>query len=210
VDTTSNEFATALENLDRPKIEAMFQQAAGQQHPMTVVEGLVVPALEYLGQEWDTGRIALSQIYMASRICEDLVNRVLPPMAPERKSQPPHAIVVLNDYHLLGKRIVLAAMRASGFETLDYGRMDVDVLVERVVTDQLKILLISVLMLPAALKIRAVRDALDARGYEVRIAVGGAPFLFDEALWREVGADAMGRTATEAVAIVHRWREEMA
>jgi methanogenic corrinoid protein MtbC1 len=210
VQSSTSEFVLALETLDRPKIDALFQQAAGQQHPMAVVEGLIVPALEHLGQAWDSGRIALSQIYMASRICEELVGRILPPMAPERTSQPRHAIVVLGDYHMLGKRIVLAAMRASGFEILDYGRMDVDALVERVVADQLRILLISVLMLPAALKIRAVREALDARGYSLRIAVGGAPFLFDAALWREVGADAMGRTATDGVAIVRRWMEEMA
>ena len=65
-------------------------------------------------------------------------------------------------------------------------------------------------LLPAALKVKAVRAALDARGSRVRIAVGGAPFLFDPELWREVGADAMGRSAADAVAIVRRWTEEMA
>jgi methanogenic corrinoid protein MtbC1 len=210
VDTITNEFVHALESLDRPQIETLFQRTAGQHPPMAVVENLVVPALDRLGREWDAGRIALSQIYMASRICEDLVARVLPPMAPERRSQPPHAIVVLSDYHLLGKRIVLAAMRASGFETLDYGRMEVDELVERAVADDLKILLVSVLMLPAALKVRTLRAALDARGYRLRIAVGGAPFQFDPELWREVGADAMGRSSADAITIVRRWMEEMA
>jgi methanogenic corrinoid protein MtbC1 len=39
--------------------------------------------------------------------------------------------------------------------------------------------------------------------------VGGAPFLFDNQLWQEVGADAMGNSAAEAVTIVERLMGEM-
>ena len=46
-------------------------------------------------------------------------------------------------------------------------------------------------------------------GVVVRVIVGGAPFLFDDKLWREVGADAMGRNAAEAVALVGGWMQEM-
>jgi methanogenic corrinoid protein MtbC1 len=87
--------------------------------------------------------------------------------------------------------------------------MDVDELVERVITDKLRILLISVLMMPSALKIRELRNALDARGVQLKILVGGAPFQFDSQLWREVGADAMGLSAADAVAIVQHWAGEM-
>ena len=175
---------------------------------MRAVEELMVPALIRLGEEWNAGKVALSQIYMSSRICEDIVERMLPATATERKGHPRLAIAVLCDYHTLGKRIVLSVMRASGFDVLDYGRMEVDELVKRVLADDVKILLISVLMLPSALKVKALRAALEAKGSRVRIAVGGAPFLFDPDLWREVGADAMGRNAAEAVSIVQRWRED--
>lgn len=204
----TSELHEALASLDRLRVDALFHQALGQAAPMQAVEGLIVPALVQLGDEWSRGELALSQIYMASRLCEQLVERVLPASAPERKAEPRHAIVVLGDYHLLGKRIVLSVLRASGFEVLDYGRMEVDELVDRAVADHLAMLSISVLMLSSALKVKAVRAGLDARGQRVRIAVGGAPFLFDSELWREVGADAMGRNAADAVALVQRWREE--
>lgn len=210
MDALTRELREALESLDRARIEALFQQAMRRHSPMEVAEGVIVPALEQLGEAWDAGTVALSQIYMSSRICEEMIERVLPSMAVERKGQPRQAIVVLSDYHMLGKRIVLAVMRASGFDILDYGRMDVGELAERVQSDQVKILLVSVLMLPAALKVKALRAALDASGTSVRIAVGGAPFRFDPELWREVGADAMGRSAADAVAIVRRWMEEAA
>lgn len=207
MDELTSELFDALTSLDRPRIEAIFRQAVGGKAPMHAIEELMVPALIRMGEEWHSGRIALSQIYMSSRICEDIVARVLPVAAAERKSLPRIAIAVLSDYHMLGKRIVLSVMRASGFDVLDYGRMDVDDLVGRVRADDVKILLISVLMLPSALKVRAVRAALDAAGCKVKIAVGGAPFLFDGELWREVGADAMGHNAADAVTIVQGWQE---
>jgi methanogenic corrinoid protein MtbC1 len=205
---SANELYAALTALDRPRIEALFDAAVRRDGAMQAIEKLMAPALMRMGQEWDNGRIALSQIYMSSRICEDIVERTLPESSVERKSHPRMAIAVLSDYHTLGKRIVLSVMRASGFEALDYGRMDVEPLIERVLADEVKILLVSVLMLPAALKVKLLRSAFDARGAQVKIAVGGAPFLFDPELWREVGADAVGHNAADAVAIIRRWREE--
>lgn len=200
------EFREAFESLDNVRAERLFSQALTQLTPLQVVERLVVPALEEIGQAWESGSVALSQVYLSGRLCEELVERVLPPSDPDRKCQPRSAIVVLGDHHMLGKRIVYSVMRASGFELFDYGHMDVAELVERVAADRIRILLISVLMLPSALKVREVRAAIDS---DIRIAVGGAPFMFDPELWREVGANGMGRSAADAVRLVEGWMEEL-
>ena len=202
-------FRESLESLDRQRADALFQEALSRLSPITAVEQLVVPALEQMGRAWQDGSVALSQVYMGGRFCEELVERVLPPSDPDRKHQPRSAIVLLNDYHVLGKRIVYSVMRASGFELFDYGRMDVDEVVERAIADRLRVLLISVLMLPSALKVRDVCEQLKARGADIKVVVGGAPFLFDTELWREVGAAAMGRSAGDAVIIVERLMGEM-
>jgi len=209
MDTSVASFREALESLDRVQADSIFQKTLLELSPIDAVEQLVVPALEQIGSAWDAGEVALSQVYMSGRFCEELVDRTLPPSDPDRKHQPRSAIVVLSDYHDLGKRIVYSVMRASGFELFDYGRMDVDALVERTVTDQIRVLMISVLMLPSALKVREVCSRLKAKGSDVRVIVGGAPFLFDRELWKEVGADAMGSSAAQAVAIVERMMGEM-
>jgi len=195
-------FRESLETLDRLRAEALFQEALAGMTAIEAVERLVVPALEQIGDAWHEGGVALSQVYMSGRYCEELVERVLPPSDPDRKHQPRSAIAVLSDYHLLGKRIVYSVMRASGFELFDYGRMDVDQLVERTLADRVRVLLISVLILPSALKVRQVCDKLKAQDAGIKVVVGGAPFLFDDKLWREVGADAVGHSASDAVAIV--------
>jgi methanogenic corrinoid protein MtbC1 len=197
----------ALESLDRARAEALFADALRELPPIEVVETLLVPVLARLGDDWCAGRIALSQVYLTGRICEDLVERLLPPRAVEPGVRPRQAIAVLDDYHLLGKRIVLSVLRAAGIPVLDYGRVQVQPLVDRVISDGVEHLLLSVLMLPSALEVKSVRAALARRGHRVRIAVGGAPFLLDPELWREVGADACGRSAADAVTIVRRWME---
>ena len=202
-------FRDALESLDRVGADSVFRQALTTLTPIQAVEQLVVPALEQIGVAWEAGNVALTQVYMSGRFCEELVERVLPPCDPGRKHQPRSAIVVLNDYHLLGKRIVYSVMRASGFELFDYGRMDVNELVERVLADKIRVLLISVLILPSALKVREVCARLKAVDEGIKVVVGGAPFLFDAQMWQAVGADAMGHNAADAVRIVGRWMEEM-
>lgn len=202
-------FQASLESLDRVEAAAIIEKAVAVHTPIQAIEQMVVPALQRIGEAWERGEVALSQVYMSGRICEELVERVLPPSDPDRKHQPRSAIVALSDFHMLGKRIVYSQMRASGFELFDYGRMDVDELVERVAADKIRVLLISVLMLPSALKIGDVCRRLHALEAPPRVIVGGAPFLFDPNLWREVGADAMGRNATEAVTLVDAWMREM-
>lgn len=209
MNTSVTPFREALESLDRVKADSIFQEVLLELSPINAVEQVVVPALEQIGGAWDAGSVALSQVYMSGRFCEELVDRTLPPSDPDRKHQPRSAIVVLSDYHDLGKRIVYSVMRASGFELFDYGRMDVEALVDRAIADRIRVLMISVLMLPSALKVREVCSLLKARGSNARVIVGGAPFLFDSQLWQEVGADAMGSSAAQAVSIVERMMGEM-
>jgi methanogenic corrinoid protein MtbC1 len=195
----------ALLAQDRLALEETLRSAT---EPLMQIEQLVVPALETIGQRWELGELSLAQVYMSGRLCEQVVDLVLPPGDPARTDLPPMAIAVLEDYHMLGLRIVYSALRASGFALLNYGRCDLDTLVGRVQADRLAILLVSVLMLPSALRVKDLRARLSAVGCATRVVVGGAPFRFDAQLWREVGADAMGASGADAVAIVRRLAAE--
>ena len=171
------EFQEALEVYDVPRVEALFRHALTLGSPMIMVEALIVPTLEHIGQAWEDGRLALSQIYLSGRLCERLVGDLsLQPEETASRLPPRQAIAVLNDYHLLGKRIVHAMLRASGIAFQDYGRVTVDELVERVMTDGVDILLISTLMLPSALQVRAVRSAFDACVPRCALPWAGLPF----------------------------------
>ena len=141
---------------------------------------------------------------MGGRLCEQLVNALLPEGAGDRETQSPVAIATLDDYHLLGKRIVLSALRASGFAVRDYGRGTAEEVAQRALADRTEILLLSTLMLPAALCVKRVRSLLSQSGSRALLVVGGAPFRLDAQLAREVGADEVGTNTAEAIAIVRR------
>lgn len=197
-------FEQALLAVDEVESQRILALAAEGLSPVDIVDGVIVPTLERIGAKWERGEVALSQVYMCGRICETLASHILPPAGVGRIRQPVIAMVVLDDYHFLGKTLVLSALRACGFDPLDWGHADAEEVVRRVQAERVDVLLISTLMLPSALKVKAVRQMLESIGRRVLIVVGGAPFRFDPQLWRDVGADACGNNALEATEIVRR------
>lgn len=161
-------------------------------------------AMEFVGRGWETGEHSLAQVYMAGRIGEELLDEFLPPEGRKPRPAPRTAIAVLEDRHMLGKRVVASMLRASGFALEDFGATDTASLAGRAAADGIEVLLVSTLMLTSALKVRELRARLDRLRPGVKIMVGGAPFLFDRALWQEVGADAMGASPAEAAAFLAR------
>lgn len=172
------------------------------------LEQIMTGALQQIGDLWEKGQSSLAQVYMSGLICEELLQELLPQTAP-MDALDPVAIVTFQDYHTLGKRIILSALKVHGFRVRDYGYgIQPQNLVEMLKRDNIRVLLLSTLMLPAALNVEKLRTMVDASGFKVKIIVGGAPFRFDKQLWRQVGADAMGYTASDAIALTKSMLEE--
>jgi len=200
----------ALLSVDRIKAGRIVRDSCTPGSPLAGLETLIVPALEEIGRRWEKGEVALSQVYMSGRICEEIVDTMLPKEDPRRVDQPKMAIAVLEDHHTLGKRIVLSVLRAGGFGVEDFGAgIPVGRLADRVTGEHVRILLISTLMLPAALRTKEAIALIKKARPDTKIIVGGAPFNFDPGLWKEVGADAMGHNASDTLALVKRMAEGM-
>ncbi len=172
---------------------------------VSLTDQMLVPVLEAIGNGWESGELALSQMYMAGRIVEECLPQKS--LLPSETTSARIAITVLEDYHMLGKNMVVSLLRAAGHGVQDWGRTSVEQAVERVKTEGTELLLISVLMVRAALQIRRLRTALDSAGLSTRIYVGGAPFRFDTGLCAEVGADDFGTNAADALRLVAAFRE---
>ena len=198
-----NQCFDALLAVDRIASSNLLIRETAAWPPLKRIELLISPVLRRIGEEWEQGRISLAQVYMSGRICEDLVETLLPPHEPRLRTHPKMAIATLVDHHALGKRIVYSVLRSAGFELLDLGQgISVEALVTSVRKEGIRILLISTLMLRSALMVRDLKERLGKEGLDVRIVVGGAPFLFDRELWKDVGADAMVRTASDAIPVI--------
>ncbi len=195
----------ALLSLHRLEAQNILSQAFNTHGQARTIDEIVAPALEQIGEDWEKGSLALSQVYMSGRLCEQLVK-----IATGSESQPLHAqpkigIAVLDDYHSFGKKLVMASVRSAGFDLTDFGAgVHTEDLAKQAADADIEILLISVLMLRAALQIKELVIRLSELGSNPQVVVGGAPFRFDPLLWREVGATAMGGTASDAIKIVTR------
>lgn len=204
---TVDRFKHSLLSVNRMGARAIIEGATGDTASVRVLEDLVSSALEQIGSEWERGSVSLAQLYMAGRICEDLIDKLVVSSSVGSGAPPRAAVTSLIDYHGLGKRMVYAAVRATGHDIADYGRTDVAQLVARVQAEKPEVLFVSVLMLSSALHIGDVCAALRSHGSSTRVVVGGAPFRFDANLWREVGAFAMGESAFDAVRFLPSSRE---
>jgi methanogenic corrinoid protein MtbC1 len=199
-------FEQALLDMDRVAIHTLVKSFDDN---VVFIEEILIPCLEKLGTAWGKGELALAQVYIGGQICEEVLTTLSaadPSNTLRRRKGSTHniGIVLLEDFHTLGKLIVNSTLAAAGFNIIDLGRLTVEETFARVVEEKLDILLISVLMLPSALRVKNLSELFTQKGVSVKIVVGGAPFRLDDNLWRDVCADAMGRTSTDALHIVER------
>lgn len=209
MDTLEKKFKLALLEFDRTKAETILVNLSKQDKFELKIALLVENVLREIGDLWEKGELALSQIYMSGKICEELIHKLLPERYASKKDIK-IAIVTLNDFHLLGKKIVASIIKSSGYHAADFGHgVKEQDLVNKVIAEKIEILLISTLMLHSALSIKKVTDFFKEKEYPIKILVGGAPFNFDSKLWKQVGADAMGKTPSDAITVLNKWTEEV-
>ncbi len=201
MDNITEHFKEALLSSDEEAARRIMYESKQHYTSLQFIENVVVNILDHIGDDWEKGEYALSQVYMSGKICERLVDSLLVDHSVLHKAKPKMAIVLFNDYHALGKRIVLAHLKAGGYKVTDYGRMDTEELIERACKEQIELLFVSVLMLSSALRIKEVVQQIHQRCPGLKIAVGGAPFRLNSGLWQEVGADFVGFTAVDALSI---------
>lgn len=200
----------ALLSLDRLSVQKILHETCTKYGIMPTLDGLLIPALSEIGNAWENGSVSLSQVYMSSRICEDIISSILPLRAVSPTPTPRLGIAVLADHHMLGKRIVTSVLASGNFRIIDYGQISSgNKLAVLATKDNLEILLISTLMLRAVEEVRQVKAQRDALGASFKIIVGGAPYLLDATLYQEVGADAMARSAADVIPLIRKFEQEV-
>jgi len=195
--TFSSNLLESLMDCDRFKARIVLDEAAKSLGTEKVFSDVIPRALNSLGERWAKGEAALTQIYAASRIIEEAMDRLSPNL--QTTSQLKCKVVIgALDYHGLGKNIITKFLRASGVEVIDLGTsISPERLAEAAIRNKADAILVSALMLHACLRTERIKRILDSQGLKIPIMVGGAPFNFDSTLWRKVGADAKGRNACE-------------
>ena len=194
-------FLAALRSADRAALNRVVQDAVTAGVTVqSVLDHLISAGLDALGRGWEDGSVSLTQVYMGSRLAEQVISTLLPRVVEPATPWAKVVIATLGDHHGLGQRVVGTYLTAAGARVVPLGLgVDPETLVRRAREERADIIAISVLMYSSALRVREVRSLLDAHRLEVPVLVGGAPFNHDRELWKELGASAMGRNPAEGV-----------
>lgn len=200
------DFEKALLQINRIRIEEIINQVKEQFQPIQIMDDLISPALQNIGKKWEKGTVALAQIYMAARICEDILDKLTSFEEIKKKDHPKIAIANFEDHHMLGKKIVKMFLQNSGYDIIDYGAgITSEDLLKKVKDDTIELLFLSTLMLHSALRIKNFVDKVKEAKLNTKIIVGGAPFSFDTELWKAVGADAYGQNPSDVLHYVSEY-----
>jgi len=210
----------AVFETDRDAAFAVVDQAIAQGVPAEdVVFHIVIPAVEEMMAQLTLDPDAnLAQHFMTAQIAAEVTDKML-----ARFAHPPEIIgrIVIGtaqgDLHSLGKRIVSGCLKALMVEVHDLGvNVPAERFVDAAVELDAPVIAVSAMMAHTAngpQGPRRVRELLHARGLEdrIKLVVGGAPYRFDDQLYRSVGADGWapdGVTAGKVIVDLIRARPE--
>jgi methanogenic corrinoid protein MtbC1 len=211
-----------LERIIRAYQEAVFEtdkEAAFAVVNAALAEGIsaekivfqvVIPAVEEMMSNITKDPDAnLAQHFMTAQIAAEVTEKML-----QKFEHPPEIIgrVVIGtahgDLHSLGKRIVMGCLKALMVEVIDLGvNVPAERFVEAALAEKAQIIAISAMMVHTATGengARKVRQIIQERGLEnrLRLIVGGAPYRFDNELYKAVGADAWAADGVNAGKVI--------
>lgn len=202
------EIARALIRGDHLRVENLTRQViADGMPPKAILDDGLLAGMDVVGERFRVREIFLPDVLMAARAMHAGMDLLKPLLISE--GIPSKGTVILatvrGDLHDIGKNLVGIMLKGAGLEVVDLGH---DVPPERMVQAALEqgapVIGMSALLTTTMPVMREVVERLRDENLhgDIRTVVGGAPL--SESYAREVGADAYGRDATDAVKVVKR------
>lgn len=193
----------SLEQGDDQQVAELTRQALAEGLPAgDILRRGLIAGMAVLSERFRRHEIFLPDMLLAARAMYAGLEQVKPKLA--EAGVPALGKVVLGtvagDLHDIGKNLVGVLLRVAGFEVIDLGH---DVASERFVevaqVEQAPVIGLSALLTTTMPRMKEVVELVAARGLQgkIKTIVGGAPVSADFA--RQIGADAYGYDAANAI-----------
>lgn len=169
---------------------------------MEVVNGHLIPALDEVGELFESGRYFLPQLIAsaeAAKVGFEAVSAAVDSM--ERTRGPIVLATVRGDIHDIGKNIVAMLLENYGYRIIDLGRdVDPQTVVDAVNASDAKLVGLSALMTTTMESMKLTIDEIRSQCPQgVKVMVGGA--VLNEEYAQMVGADYYAKDAMESARI---------
>lgn len=207
------EVRNAVVDLEIDEIRDMVRTCIEQGiQPLEIIEEGFSKGLEIVGERFESGEYFLADLIMAGEVIKEAMPLLQEKMNPDDAARRGKVILatVEGDIHEIGKNIVGLILSANGYEVIDLG---VDVSASRIIdtakSTGARLVGLSALLSTMVGSIRNVVDAAAAAGLKesLQIVIGGA--CTSEELKKEMGADAYGETAIDALKIFNALNDKM-
>ena len=170
--------------------------------PLDVVSLHMIPALDKVGADYDSGKIFLPQLMMSAETAK-LVFDVLKEnidSGNDNKKGPIILATVEGDVHDIGKNIVKVVLQSYGFEVVDLGKdIKASEIYDAVVNYNPIAVGLSALMTTTVVYMRKTIELLRNKGIKIPVIVGGA--VLSQDVCDQIGGDYYGKDAMETVRI---------
>lgn len=172
--------------------------------PLNIVNEKLIPALDKVGADFESGKLFLPQLLNAAGAAEAgfaVIKEVLSQTNTSSISKGKIVIAtVKGDVHDIGKNIVKTILENYGYTVIDLGK-DVEPIkvVETVKAENIKLVGLSALMTTTVKSMEETIKALHDAGCDCKIMVGGAVLTPDYA--KKIGADYYSKDAKQSADI---------
>lgn len=164
------------------------------------------PAMYEIGRLWEGGQCSIAEEHMATAITEHVMAQLhyyLTPIPPLGRTMV--AACVAGEQHALGLRMVADFFEMEGWTVAYLGaNVPTDPIVQMITDRKAELLAISVTLPCHVPEARALIAAVRASpgGAQIKVLVGGQPFIAAPETYHEIGADFTARNPREAVALI--------
>lgn len=186
-------------------VPALVRDLLAEHDAMDVIDRMLIPALDEVGDKFDRGEFFLPQLMAsaeAARAGFDTIRDLMPAGDVSDKGKIALA-TVKGDIHDIGKNIVKMLLENYGYRVYDLGRdVDPQAVLDAVRQHDIPLVGLSALMTTTVTNMEETIALLRREAPGVRVFVGGAVLTPEYA--RQIGADFYAKDAAESARIAER------
>lgn len=197
----NSDLGYAIENglkAEGAKITAELLKTAA---PMEIINGILIPALDKTGSDFETGKIFLPQLILSAGVAQSCFEVIRDFYAKTGKKSEPKGKIILatvkGDIHDIGKNIVKVLLENYGYQVIDLGKdVDCQKVVDCAIENNIHLVGLSALMTTTLVSMEKTIQLLHENNVDCKIMVGGAVLTPEYA--KQIGADYYAKDAKES------------
>ena len=187
----------------KDEVKKATETALKSQDGLAIVNEILIPALDQIGKDYETGKIFLPQLIQsaeASKIAFDVIKQTF---KTTKSSKGPVLIATVHgDIHDIGKNIVKVVLESYGYQVIDLGKdVPAEVVLEAYHKHHPKAIGLSALMTTTVVSMEETITLLKQEENMCPIFVGGA--VLTEDIAQDIHADYYTKDAMAAVNLLN-------